>query len=82
MYLNNWTKGPNIGKSIDPHQTIESLLEGSQQKIPIIRVTYENCKKFKVIVDVHDIIVLTYTEINIFHYMVDIIDCVTNDIKK
>lgn len=71
-----------IGKAIDLNQTIESLLEGSKAKSPTIRVTYENCKTYKVVVDVHDIMILTYTEINIFHYMIDIVNSVRKDIIK
>lgn len=62
--------------------TVAELLLESNKTIPKIRVCWVNCPTFKVQVELHDMLILYYDQLNIFHYMADLFDSITNDIKK
>lgn len=82
LFINNWTAGPRIGQQVDPESTVVELLKESNQTIPKVRVCWVNCPTFKVQVDLHDILILHYDEVNIFHYMADLLDSISSDVKK
>lgn len=58
------------------------MLEGSEESIPKIRVQWSNPVSFTVCVDVHDTLQFTYSKMNMFYYVQDLLDSIKNDLIK